>query len=368
MPGEAQVLHVAETLIGGIASHVEDVALDQMRRYGAENVLVLVPRQHRQHISAIPDTCVTTFERERRGLLASVRLLVASHRLILARRPRIVHLHSSVAGGVVRLMRMVTPNRSGRVIYCPHGWAFATDSRAVRKATLAMIERILSLVTSSIITVSEHEADLGRRFGIRDGLMTTVHNGVAAKESEQTADPLPLPPGRLNLLFVGRLDRQKGFRHLLEAARQLEGAPIQFHVCGSPVVSRPMDFEPIPSNVMLHGWVKRETVLATMRVADALVLPSLWEGLSITGIEAMRAGLAIIASNRSSNPELVEHGVNGLLVDLDKPGALAGTIARLSRLELERMGARGREKFSSRFTLERQVEKLSALYEALNAR
>lgn len=368
MAGEVQVLHVAETLIGGIASHVEDVVRHQIGRYGKENVVVLVPRQHREFVAAIPDSCVVTFERERRGARAAWHLLSASRRLIATRRPKIVHLHSSVAGGVVRLLRLMLPLQPGKVVYCPHGWSFAADAAAPSKAAFAAVERLLSLVTASIITVSDHETRLGRRFGMPDRLMTTVYNGVASSGGASDVPHLPMMDGKLNLLFVGRLDRQKGFNYVLDAARELRGKPIQFHVCGSPVVSPAIDFGSIPENVTLHGWVKRETVLATMRVADALVLPSLWEGLSITGIEAMRAGLPIVASNRSSNPELVDHGITGLIVDVGEPGALARALSGLTRDQLRLMGAQGQLKFARQFTLELQVEKLSALYEAVNAR
>jgi glycosyltransferase involved in cell wall biosynthesis len=361
-----RIVHVAETLIGGIASHIEDVAVHQIRRFGERNVRVVVPQQHRQFIGSIPDACVVTFDRRRRDIGSGVRLMSTSLQTLRDHQPHIVHLHSSIAGGVVRLARFAVRGKE-RIVYCPHGWAFAADGSRLKRHGLALIERALSRVTTSIVTVSDHEASLGQQFGIPGRLMTTVLNGVSSTYDQDGGSPLPLSANKTNFLFVGRLDRQKGFPHLVGAARELVGDNVHFHVIGKSVVSEPFDTDRLPSNITLHGWVSRDTVLATMRAADGLVLPSLWEGLSITGIEAMRAGIAVIASNLSSNPELVEHGKTGLLVDLGTKGSLTAALRDTSRETLRQMGTAGRERFKSLFTLEQQVERLSALYERVHA-
>ena len=149
---------------------------------------------------------------------------------------------------------------------------------------------------------------------------------------------------------------------MIEAAGALEGEKIVFHLVGP---SREEDSEilsNIPDNMVVYGWRPREFALALIAKVDALVMPSRWEGLPMIGIEAMRAGKAIIASDRTALPELVDDGKTGILVDIDKPHALASILREISRPVLASMGAAGRQKFVERYVAEDQIEKFIRLY------
>jgi glycosyltransferase involved in cell wall biosynthesis len=104
-------------------------------------------------------------------------------------------------------------------------------------------------------------------------------------------------------------------------------------------------------------------VAAWLRRATVYVQPARWEGFGLGVLEAMHAGLPVVATNVSSLPELVVDGETGLLVPRDDAAALARGIATaLGRPEL---GAAGRERARTEFSVERMASRTTALYERL---
>ncbi|HXF71606.1 MAG TPA: glycosyltransferase, partial [Actinomycetota bacterium] len=109
---------------------------------------------------------------------------------------------------------------------------------------------------------------------------------------------------------------------------------------------------------------QRDDVPELLAAADIFVFPSLYEGLGGALIEAMALGLPIVASDLPAIREVVEEGSNAILVPPASPSDLAGAIESLVDDPARRaaMGARSREIFEERFTLERSVERMVDLY------
>ena len=105
-------------------------------------------------------------------------------------------------------------------------------------------------------------------------------------------------------------------------------------------------------------------LLAAMNV---FALSSLWEGMPNAALEAMAAGLPVVATRVGGTPEVVEHGVTGLLVPPRDPKALAEAIIALlqDRERAEAMGQAGRERVEKCFSVKRMVQQTEALYEEL---
>lgn len=355
-----KVMHVAETTIGGIASHLAEMLPLQIGLLGKANVSLLVPDNGRVHIPEIDGLNIETFQSAGNRLHSAHVLSRRMRELTRDNRPDVVHAHSSFAGLAARLFGGAG---SIPVIYCPHAWSFSQDNPAWIKRLYAFAERIQLKRTKFVVNVSHYERSTALDFGIPDGgKLVVIENGIA--KSAPTGDfPIPeMTPDCIHLAFIGRTTRQKGLDLLIEAARALEGEKIVFHLVGP---SREEDSEilsNIPDNMVVYGWRPREFALALIAKVDALVMPSRWEGLPMIGIEAMRAGKAIIASDRTALPELVDDGKTGILVDIDKPHALASILREISRPVLASMGAAGRQKFVERYVAEDQIEKFIRLY------
>jgi glycosyltransferase involved in cell wall biosynthesis len=359
-----RILHFSQSLPGGPASYLEELAPAQLSEIGAENLRFVLPSEHRDQVPSIPDSCFRGFAQTRRTLrdLAQVQAFVQAE--IAAFRPDIVHLHSSFAGGLVRLPALFKA-RDFKIVYCAHGWAFAREGGRLKNRCLALAERVMSVAADAIVNISESEERAALDYGLDGRKMTTIRNGIARITTP--ANPKSFGDKGINLLFVGRHDPQKGLDILLEAMSALERDDVHLHVLGSAVVSNSTYDHAPTRNVTFHGWADRETVFRRMISADAVVMPSRWEGFGLVAVEAMRLGRPVIASERGALPEIVRHGETGLIFDPADRNALIAILRKLDRRDLESMGAKAEARFATYFTSDRMNKALLELYRSLLA-
>jgi len=144
---------------------------------------------------------------------------------------------------------------------------------------------------------------------------------------------------------------------------------IHLHVVGAPVLqngSNASEARP-PSNVTFYGWQPRDTVSQMIAAADALIMPSRWEGLSLVALEAMRLGKPILSSRCDSLTEIVEHNKTGLHFQMGRPSELQDILRGLNKAKLAEMGKAARAEILHSFTAERHNAELTALYQSLAA-
>jgi glycosyltransferase involved in cell wall biosynthesis len=159
------------------------------------------------------------------------------------------------------------------------------------------------------------------------------------------------PPGYL--LFVGRLRIRKGVEVLLEALRAAPGARLLIagdgEHCGA-LERKAAELGLGPAAVFL-GRCDASRVRGLLRHAAALVVPSIYEGMPLVVLEAMEAGVPVVASRVSGIPEVVEDGRTGWLVEPEDPEGLAAALAEVlaDPGEARRRGEEGRRRVDERF-------------------
>lgn len=158
------------------------------------------------------------------------------------------------------------------------------------------------------------------------------------------------------MLFVGRVVYQKGLDLLLEALAGLQQIPWELVVAGDgsqrePLCSRARELE-VQERVCFAGWLRGDEMLQAYRQANLFVFPSRHEGMPNAVLEAMAAGLPVIASRIAGNEELVVSGETGTLVPAEDPGSLREALAALLPDSRRRaaMGAAGRKRVEERYT------------------
>ena len=180
------------------------------------------------------------------------------------------------------------------------------------------------------------------------GVLPNVTGGLAVEPVREDA-----VEGEGFFLFVGRLRIRKGVEVLLEALRGVPGARLLIAGDGEHRVSlehRAAALELGPA-VRFLGRCDAARVRGLLRGARALVVPSIYEGMPLVVLEAMEAGVPVIASAVSGIPEVVEGGVTGWLVPPEAPEALAEALAAAlaDPAEASRRGAAGRRRVEERF-------------------
>lgn len=115
----------------------------------------------------------------------------------------------------------------------------------------------------------------------------------------------------LNMIFVGQINRRKGLHHLLKCVRELNGKVNLFLVGGINPASDLYKEYRNDNNITFTGFIDKTKLKEYYAMADVFVLPSLAEGMSLAGLEAMAFGMPILCSDHSGINDLVENGVNG---------------------------------------------------------
>ncbi len=355
--GAPSVLHVCDSIIGGTGSFLAELLTPQAERYGPHALTLLMPAQHRDHIEPrLRDSGIRFeyFDRPNR-LLGMAKLFFAYRRVRRRTRPDIVHAHSFGAGVITRILRF---GRRPRVLFCPHGWAFSMQVSPKVRRVIVAIERYLARSADRIILISPHERDVAREVGLPDRKLVVINNAIAAA-------PPPVAPARwddqrIKLLFVGRLDRQKGLDLLLEAIAGL-GDRYSLRVVGQAVLSTSAD-RATPDFVDYVGWRDRNGVVAEMMAADAIIVPSRWEGFGLVAIEAMRVRRAVIASNAGGLNDILDGGRYGVTFPANDAQALHRTLETLDPATLPGWGETGHARFLAEYTAEKMVDAVDRVY------
>jgi glycosyltransferase involved in cell wall biosynthesis len=358
-----KILHVCESLIGGPASYLEEILPYQIRQFGADKVTLLAPANQREFVASSINCVVETYVRTGRNLRSILALASAIRTNIKRHNPDIVHLHSSLAGAIGRLI-IGGMRRRPRVVYCAHCWAFDRPKQTAVIQFWALLERKLSGLADAIVNLSPHEEPLLRKAGFSLKNTKLIVSGVKdLTPFPDTQPPAAGPATPLRLLFVGRLDLQKGIDLLLRDFALLEPGRATLTLVGAKIVDN-RDLI-IPPEVKLLGWVPRETLPAMFGNFDAVVMPSRWEGMPLLAIEALRSGRPLICSNHGAFPYFIKDGVNGVLMDINTPGSLDRALTILENADRPAMNAAARATFVDMFQQERMNHDLDELYDSL---
>jgi glycosyltransferase involved in cell wall biosynthesis len=351
-----KVLHVCESIKGGCGSYLNELLRVQIEDFTPQSLRVLVPAQHVSQLSAVRKDIIDTFDRPNRklGLVGLAREFL---RVYLKFRPDIVHIHSTFSGVVVRILR---PFLRAKLIYCPHGWAFDMRAPRIKQQSIAVIERVLSWCCDRVVAISDYERMRGINIGIAERRIVAIPNGINAAPPE-----VPVAAwvdGRLKVLFVGRLDVQKGFDVLLEAIQPIKNR-VTVRVIGDSVVERKKFDSQQNDGASYLGWLGPHEIASHMMACDVVVMPSRWEGFGLVAIEAMRLKKPVVASSVGGLVEIIVNGTTGYLVPPDSANALRSCILSLDDVTLKRLGEAGFERFLEMFTVDRTHKTLVHLYE-----
>ena len=361
-----KVLHCAETIKGGIATYLNLLIPLQSKEDGFEVVHVLIPHSQTSYIQESTNGNVSTFFDMESRLANSFRLSFKAIKIIKHEGINLVHLHSTFAGLFLRIIIFLIFHKKIKVVYCPHGWAWDRDKFFLLKKITIFLERALGFFTDKIVCISNHEikSALSNSFStnklalIRNGIDTTVDtNSNLAIESLW-------PQRKCRLLFVGRLDYQKGFDLLIEAMNFLD-EDIHLKIVGDSVIGRKFINSDTKTNVEFVGWLPTEKLSTLYLTADILVIPSRWEGFGLVALEGMKFSLPIVAARVGGLSEIVEHGISGVLFEPNSVDGLVLAISKIRHENFENMGKRGREILLQQFSITRVHFEIKNMYISL---
>lgn len=354
-----RLLHVCETAKGGVGSYISLFA-----EFSPDDIVssVVVPEPHELQIGS--RLARATFPYSRRGPRAIWAMIRATGRQRRAFKPDVYFFHSTFSLFALLALRLGFDRTPA--LFCAHGWAVSRyGPTSVSGRLVRLIEGTLCGLADRVINISAHELSLARTLRYR-GRQVVIENAVP--DADPGRDDLFAQDGEaLRLLFVGRLDRQKGLDLLLEALAlpAAQRDDLRVHVVGESV-NRDGQDRPLPACVRMHGWVPREEIDDWYRSADALIVPSRWEGFGLVVAEAFRNGTPALVSDRGGVKSLVTPGETGVIFEPD-PSEIASLIGRLDRAALRAMRPACRRVYEHRFAVDRFAADFTALLDGLPA-
>ncbi|HEY4040799.1 MAG TPA: glycosyltransferase family 4 protein [Rhodopila sp.] len=290
------------------------------------------------------------------GHLRAFQSLVA---ILRAEKPDLVHAHMPISGFLARLAARIAG--VPKVAYTCHGFLFnhASSSLPRRALSLAM-EWIAARVTDVFLTVSEAEARDARRLRIAPNAEPVLngrdpavfHPDPAARA--RIRHELGVPGDQVVIIAVSRLVWHKGYPELAAAMRTVP--EVELWVVGERLDSdRGADMAALLRSSGLGDRLRmlgyRTDIPAVLAGADIFALPSRFEGLPMSVIEAMLTGLPVVATTVRGPAEQVVDGETGLLV---APGDVTALCAALGKLVDDpglrtRLGIAGRQRALDRY-------------------
>lgn len=265
-------------------------------------------------------------------------------------RPQVVHCNSSKAGVLGRLAAAAT--RVPVRVFTAHGWAFAAYDGMTGRI-YRWSDRLVRPLTSAVVCVAERERALGLQAGTcGERQAVVIHNAVDVRAAPRAL--LQSDPPRL--ISVGRLAPPKDPLTLVRALAELPAGSFTALLVGDGP-QRP-DVETEIARLGLGGAVElaggRDDVPRLLADSDAFVLSSASEGFPISVLEAMAAGLPVVASDVGGIGEAIVDSEHGLLVAPGDVAALADALRRVvADAQLRaRLGGAAHERALARFDLD----------------
>jgi glycosyltransferase involved in cell wall biosynthesis len=348
--------------IGGVQIHVRDLATAMLSQGHSPVVLVggggsFVEDLRSRDIPVVVLRYLCVPIHPLRDLLA----LREIRDLLKQLRPDLINVHSAKAGILGRL--------AGRSLDIPvlltaHGWTFTPGIPAFQAAVYRQLERFAAPLATKIITVSEYDRRLALDADIAgEDRLVAVHNGIPDVPPHLRAQPGRTPA---RLVMVARFGAQKDHPTLLRALAGVKDQEWALDLIGDgPLMARTRSLARtlgLENQVRFLGQrMDVEEILAQSQVS---FLISNWEGFPLSVLEAMRAGLPVVATSVAGVGEAVQDEETGYLVS---PGDVELLQERIRRLLADpalraRLGSNGRRRYERHFTLGQAVNRTLAVY------
>ena len=303
-----KILMVCESFGGGVFTYVSQLCndmVDDFEVYLAYSLRPQTPKNYKDflnqkvHLIEMKNVGVKDLTNVKSDITAIKELRQIEKEI----KPDVIHLHSSVAGG---LGRIAYKGRNNTVVYTPHGYAHILMGTGKKSKIYKFAEKILGN-RALTLTCCQSEDEEAKKFSKRTAYIET---GVNLADLSASLDGIkPIKNDKFTVFTLGRACVQKQpalFNRIAELVPEA-----QFVWIGNGELEN----ELTASNIEVTGWKPRKEALAMAKGADAFVLCSLGEAIAMSLIENMYIIKLVLVSNTMGNKSVIHDGINGYVCD-----------------------------------------------------
>lgn len=269
---------------------------------------------------------------------------------------------------------LATLGTSCKIVSTPHGWSKQADLKLLG---YELLDRCAFPFFDAVVPLSQSLYTHLRRLPGLNGNLRLITNGVDLSDIDSVKDPAPellglKKEGAFIIGYVGRLVPPKGLHVLLDAASRLGFSNWHLAIVGEgesrALLEQQAKALGIADKVRFYGF--REDRVSFLKGFDLFVLPSRSEGTPRCLMEAMAAGLPVIASDIPGCHYLVSHGQTGLLFPVDDAKALAGMIQEVAsnKSASDRLAMAGMTFVKNCFSANRMADGYTSLYASFTSK
>lgn len=300
-----KIVHIVESFGGGVFSYLVDLTSVLSKEYDVYILYGIRSQTPSDFMEYFDDNVkFIRIKNFARGInpINDLRAYFEIKRIISNVNPDIIHLHSSKAGGLGRLLKY---KNSQRVFYTPHGYSFLNlDGSREKRWIYFILEKILGKRRVVTIACSKSEYLESKKVTQNS---TFISNSV---DTDYLSDFHNVNSNSEDIIFtVGRIDEQKNpylFNRIAQKMPNVQFIWFGDGPCKDILTSR---------NISVSGWLSREEILEKVQPYKYFILTSKWEGLPISLLEAMFFSKICFATNVSGNSDVIDDDQNGYLFE-----------------------------------------------------
>lgn len=349
-----KIMHIAEPFATGVLSFLVDITKRQVEEYEVYILWGMRPLTP-SNVDKLFDLRVHLIKIDSfKGAIGTVinpKIYVDVYMWYKKIKPDIVHFHSSASGFVGR---WALPCSKIPSFYTPHGYSFLMkDGSKLKRLIFWMIEYLSAKRPTTTIACSEGEYKEAVKLSKN---ATFVNNGINVGLLKPYVRPIDFINRPLKICTSGRVLYQKNPSLFNEIAKLLPDA--QFIWIGEGELKSQLT----SLNVKVTGWVNREEALQIIEECDFFLLPSLWEGLPLSLLEAMYLKKICIVSNVIGNRDVIRTGENGLICNSAKE--YADVIINISngKIDGKQLSEIAHADVTKNYNVDLMAEKYSVIY------
>lgn len=294
-------------------------------------------------------------------------------RLIARGHYDVIHAHSSKAGFLTRQAALL--DRRARIAYSPHGFYFLNFGDPIRSSLFKYLEKLAGLRTHALVTLSRGEYQTAVAAGLAPaGRVRLIENGIDHVDCLprlQARTRLDIPAEATVVGTISRFTAQKAPFVLVDVAAKLVARrPDLVFAWFSdgelrPAIEAAIAAKGLSPNFRLLGY--RPDARLLLPALDVFLLASRWEGLPYTVMEAMDAGVPVVATDVVGTQDFIDDGRNGCLAPVNDPDLLAARVEELlsQPQRAANIAAAARQDVQKRYSRAEMVKKIGLLYREL---
>jgi glycosyltransferase involved in cell wall biosynthesis len=319
LESKLKVLHITEALGGGVLNSVIELSKKQIE----DDFEVFLAHSFRKDTPILKELKKLLPSKVQRITLPMVTNISPLNdlyslfliiRLLRGVRPDFLHLHSSKAGFLGRLASKLSFVKT-KVFYSPRGFPFLKqDVSFFMRLIYVGLEKIALFFGGRIIACSASEGLAAKSFlNAKSSQVQIIENCVNPKSIHKIKFKKNTSK-KLKIVTSGRICYQKAPWIFLKLASEFPQCDFIW-IGDGELKNKLTDIKNFPKNLIITGWISRDEVIQKIGGSDIFILCSLWEGMSISLIEAQILGLPCIVSRCVGNMDIVEDGINGYVCE-----------------------------------------------------